>query len=323
MVLVRELVDGQQLHGRHAQLHQVLDRRRVRQPGVGAPEFLRYAGVQLGEAAHVDLVDHRVRPRCLRAAVVHPLVVGGVVVDDDALRDVGRGVAVVAHGVRDLLLRPVADVRVHLGRQPELAVHRPRVRVEEQLRRVPARAGPRVPAAVHPEAVALSRHDARQEAVPDLVRQLGQRGARLHALRVEQTQLDRLRTPRPQREVGARHLVGTDPEPRPQRHRRPRPHRQGRSRVRGAVQHGCGPWRRYGLHCVLHGHAVVDALLLHGLLLGCARHRPASRGSWNDMVKGSWRPGRVCLSCRSPHCSAQSLGRTHVSPERARSLGTP
>ncbi len=195
MVLVRELVDGQQLHGRHAQLHQVLDRRRVRQPGVGAPEFLRYAGVQFGEAADVDLVDDRVRPRCLRAAVVHPLVVGGVVVHDDTLRDVGRGVAVVAHGVRDLLLRPVTDMRVDLGRQPELAVHRPRVRVEEQLRRVPAGAGPRVPAAVHPEAVALSRHDARQEAVPDLVRQLGQRGARLHALRVEQTQLDRLRTP--------------------------------------------------------------------------------------------------------------------------------
>ncbi len=55
-----------------------------------------------------------------------------------------------------MLLRPVPDVPVHLGRQREVAVDRACVRVEQQLRRVPAGAGPRVPAAVHPVAVALS-----------------------------------------------------------------------------------------------------------------------------------------------------------------------
>src|SRR3954468_22564068 len=55
----------------------------------------------------------------------------------------------------------------------------------------------------------------------------------------------------------------------------------------------------------------------HRLLLGCAGHRSASHGSWSNAEKGARRPGRDTPSRRSPHCSAQRLPRTHVSPGRA------
>lgn len=233
----------------------------------------------------MHLVDHRVRPRRLRAAVVRPLVVGRVIVDDDTLRDVRRRVPVVAHGVGDLLLRPVADVPVHLGRQTEVAVDGTRVRIEEELRRVPAGARPRVPAAVHTEAVPLSRPHARHETVPDLMGQFGQRQPHLHALVVEEAQLDRLRAARPQREVGARHAVGADAEARPQRGRGTGPYGHDGRRTRSAVQHGgrgMPLWSGSGQpgargELLLTGQPVARRALLLlldllDLLLGCARH---------------------------------------------------
>ena len=317
MVLVRELVHRQQFHRRHAQLHQVLDRRRVRQPGVRAPQFLRDAGVQLREAAYVQLVDDRVRPGRLRAAVVRPLVVGRVVVDDDTLGDVRSGVPVVAHGVRDLLLGPVAHMPVHLGRQREVAVHGTGVRIEEQLRRVPAGAGPRVPAAVHPEAVPLPGPHAGHEAVPDLVGQLGEGNPDLGLLAtgplgpvrlVEEAQLDRLGAARPQREVGARHTVGPGPEARPERGRRTGPHGDGRRDAADCRSARGG----------LRGQpAARGAPLLHCLLLGCARHLTASCGSIGTARRERRRPGRGSPSRRPPHCSAQRRARTHVSPGEA------
>lgn len=302
MVLVRELVHRQQLDGRDAQPHQVVHGRRVGQSGVGAAQFLRDARVQPREAADVQFVDHRVRPGRLRAAVVGPVV---VVVDDDALRDVGRGVPFVPHGVGDLLLGPVPDVPVDLRRQAELAVHGPGVRVQEQLRRVPAAAGPRVPAAVHPVAVALARHDPGHEAVPDLVGEFGEPGACLAPALVEQAQFDRLGPTRPQGEVGARDPFGADPEPGAQGCGRARPHGWARHLARRTVHHG-----------------VRRGTLGHRLLLGCAGHRSASRGSWDDVGKerAVSRP-RLPVASSSP-ISAQSGPRTHVSPEHARSLGT-
>ncbi len=257
MVLVRELVHGQQLHRRHAEPREVREGRRVRQPRVRAAQLGRDLRVQLGEAAYVQLVQDGVRPGGLGPVVVGPVV---AVVDDDALGDVRRGVPLVAHGVGDMLLGPVPYVPVDLRRQRELPVHRAGVGVEEQLGRVPAGAGPRVPAAVHPVAVALPGADAGHEPVPDLVRQLGQRNPGLPAPFIEQAQLDRLRPARPQREVGAHGAVRAGAEPRAERGRRPRPHRWRGRLARGAVQHGVPAARvpRRSLYC---------------LLLGCARHR--------------------------------------------------
>ncbi|CAM5503278.1 hypothetical protein SCYAM73S_04163 [Streptomyces cyaneofuscatus] len=65
MVLVGELVDRQQLDGRHPEPRQVVDRGRVREPGVGAAQLGRDVRVELGEAAYVEFVDDRVRPRGL------------------------------------------------------------------------------------------------------------------------------------------------------------------------------------------------------------------------------------------------------------------
>ncbi|CAM5281844.1 hypothetical protein SVIOM74S_07981 [Streptomyces violarus] len=229
----------------------------------------------------------------------------------------------------DVLLRPVADVPVHLRGQDAVVVSRtrvdrPRVRVEEQLRRVPAGAGPRVPAAVHPVAVALPGQHARDEAVPDLVGQLGEPDPRLVARLVEEAQLDPFGPARPQGEVGPGHPVRADPEPGAERRRRARP--------------GGHRGRRRGPPCAVHGGGLAPVLggLMagHRLLLGCAGHLSASRGSWNDggqrgavLCSG---PGRGSPARRPPHCSAQSVGRTHVSPGagmvvsrgRGRSLGT-
>ncbi len=231
VVLVRELVHRQQLDRRHAQLHQVLDRRRMGEARVRAAQFLGNTRMAHREAAHVQFVDHRIGPRGLRPDVVRPVV---VIVDDHALRDERRGVPVVAHGVRDVLLRPVPDVPVHLRRQGEVPVDGPCVRVQQQLRRVVPHARPGVPAAVHPESVPLPRAHARHEAVPDLVRELRQGAAGLRALGavpVEQADLHRLRALRPQGEIGARGPVRTVVEPGPQRMRGPRPHRRARARL--------------------------------------------------------------------------------------------
>ena len=62
--------------------------------------------------------------------------------------------------------------------QPQLAVDRPGVGVQQQLRRVVAQPGPRVVRAVHPVAVALAGPDAGQPAVPDLVGASPAAGAR-------------------------------------------------------------------------------------------------------------------------------------------------
>ncbi len=306
MVLVRELMDRQQLHRGHAQLHQVLDRGRVRETGVRPAQLLGDPGMQLGEPPDVHLVDDRVRPRSLRPPVVRPVV---VIVHHDTLRDVRRRVPVVPDGVRDLLLRPVPDMAVHLRRQPEVAVHRAGVRVEEQLGRVPAGAGPGVPAAVHPVAVALARQHPGHETVPDLVRQLGQPGPGLLARLVEQTQLDRLRPARPQREVGAGHPVRADPETGAQRRRRARPHGHAGRPARGSVQYGS---RNLG-----------GTLLSHRLTLGCAAgHLGPPTALGTACERACQNPGSGSPSRRPPHCSAQRLARTHVSPERAPSLGT-
>ncbi len=222
VVLVRELVHRQQLDRGHPEPRQVLDRRRVGEASVGAAQLLGNPGMAHREPAHVQLVDDRVRPGRLRPDVVRPVV---VIVDHDPLGDERRRVAVVAHGVRDVLLRPVPHVPVHLRGQDEVAVDGPRVRVQQQLRRIEPGARPGVPAAVHPEPVALPGPHAGQEAVPDLVRELGQCAPGLGAVGVEEAHLHRLRALRPQREVGARRPVRAGPKPRPQRVRGPRPHR--------------------------------------------------------------------------------------------------
>jgi hypothetical protein len=258
MVLVRELVHRQQLHGRHPEPGQMRDRGGVREPGVRAAQPGRDAGVAHGEAAHMEFVDHRLGPGGLGAAVVGPLVgraARGVVADDHALGDVRGRVALVPYGVGDVLLRPVPHMPVDLGGQrtagrPEVAVHGARVRIQQQLGRVPAGAGPRVPAAVHAEAVPAAGQHSRHEAVPDLMGRPGQRVADLRAVVVEQAQLDGLRAARPQREVGAGYAAGPAVHARAERLRTARP--DGRAGRGGAAARG---GQRRGHGGAAHGQA--------------------------------------------------------------------
>ena len=83
-----ELVHRQQLDRRHAEVVEVVDDRRRRQPGVRAAQVLGDAVVQRGDALDVQLVDHGVAPAAAHRRVVAPQSKVGV--DDDAAR---RGTA--------------------------------------------------------------------------------------------------------------------------------------------------------------------------------------------------------------------------------------
>ena len=176
---------------------QVLDRRRVRDAGVGAAQLLGDARVGHRQALDVGLVDDRLVVRRLRRAVDAPVEVR---VDDDGLRHVRRRVVVVAL----LGLEVVAEDR----RVPvDLAVDGLGVRVEQQLVRVAAQALGGVVGAVHAEAVALAGVDAGQEGVPDVAVHLGEPDALLVALVVEEAQLDLLGHLAEDREVRAGAVV--------------------------------------------------------------------------------------------------------------------
>lgn len=216
VVLVGELMDGQQFDGGDAERGEVVEGGGVGESGVGAAQCGRDAGVAPGEAADVKFVDDGVGPGGFGAAVVGPGVGprGFAVVGDDALGDVRGGVAVVADGVGGVLAVPVAGVAVHLGRQGgEFAVDGAGVGVEQQFGGVPAGAGGRVPGAVHAVAVAGAGPDAGEEAVPDLVGDLFERVAGLVVGGVvEEADLDAFGAAGPQGEVGALGAAGSGVE---------------------------------------------------------------------------------------------------------------
>ena len=163
--VVDELVDGQQLDGGDPEALEVLDERRVGDAGVGAPLLHGDVGVPDRGPLHVDLVDDRVLPRRAQLAIAVPVEER---VDDDAAgHERGRvGVVALVGG------RPAVAVD---GFVPgDLALDGLGVRVEEELGRVAAQPGARVPGAVDPVAVALAGLDVGELAVPDVAGPLGQ-----------------------------------------------------------------------------------------------------------------------------------------------------
>ena len=87
VLLVHELVDRQQFDRGHAERRQVLERRRVRQPGVGAANRLRDIGMPLGESLQMHFVDDRLVQLSTKRTIALP--VKGVV-HDDGFRHVRR-----------------------------------------------------------------------------------------------------------------------------------------------------------------------------------------------------------------------------------------
>ncbi len=160
----------------------------------------------LRHALDVRLVDHRLVVRGgARRAVGGPL-------EERVDHDAGHGVAErvdarrrAPPGGQVVGVQVVGEQRLA---EVERAVERLAVRVEQQLARVAAVPGRRVPRPVHPEAVALARCDCGQVAVPDVAVDLVEVDALLAAVLADQAEFDAFGDLREQREVGARPVIG-------------------------------------------------------------------------------------------------------------------
>ncbi len=123
-------------------------------------------------------------------------------VDHHRLRHARRGVVVVAAvGVAEV----VAEQRLV---PLEVAVDRLRVRVDQQLVGIAPLSCGRIVGPVHPVAVALTRLDGRQKAVPDEAVHFVQRHPGLGAVGVEEAEFHLLGDLAEYRKVGARAVVG-------------------------------------------------------------------------------------------------------------------
>lgn len=151
----------------------------VREAEVGAAVFRRHVGVARGEALEVRLVDDGAAPDDLGALLAAPVE---VVVHHHAARNEGRRVARVELGPAVRHQRPVV---VHLpAKEPRVRVHQQLVGVEDE-----PFAG--APGAVHAPGVERAGAKAGHVAVPHAVGRLGETKARLGAVLVEETEVDR------------------------------------------------------------------------------------------------------------------------------------
>ena len=165
--LGRAGLHGQQFQRRHREALQILDDGRVGDALEGALQVRGDLRVQLGQADHVRLVDHRLFPG-------HPRPDRGRGGGDPAI-DAGHhdGERHLAQGV-DAGGRGGDQVVIGGGDLP-------RVRVQQDLRRIAGR---------HPESVDLTRADVGHEGVPDAVGAFVHRHPSLGAVGGDQAQLD-------------------------------------------------------------------------------------------------------------------------------------
>ncbi len=166
MPLVEPGRDGQKLDHGDAEAGQVADRGRMAEAGEGAALRLRNIGIELGEAADMQLVDHLIGERRCGSEPVR----GGERPADDALRHDGGAVALV--GRRAETAR-VIDQRI-LAKGP---VDGFRVRIDEQLGRVEAQPFLRSKRPMGAQAVARAGADPGDMAEMDIAAARGQRDA--------------------------------------------------------------------------------------------------------------------------------------------------
>ena len=193
-ILRVELEHGQKLHGRDAEIAQVGDL--LDEPCVGARLPRGDAGARVPrEAAHVELVDHRLPPGALERRVPLPIVVARI--GDHALH---RRRGVVARSARGLAAVPVG----HGDRQG--------VGVEQKLARVEAQAALGREGTVGSISVELARRDPGHEDVPVVVGAVDGRiqrhdpGRLRRLLPVEEQELHPVRALREHAEVDAPRL---------------------------------------------------------------------------------------------------------------------
>ena len=168
MAVVDEAVDRQQLDRGHAEPAQIGDHLGRARPAIGAAQLLRHGGMQLGEAAHMGLVEDRAAPTAPRRLRSRPQVKAG-----SMTRQLGMNGALsrVVEGQVVAGLELVAEQRRVPFSSPTIC---PGVGVEQQLVRIEAVAFLRLVGAVHAIAVDRAGPRVRQVAVPDLVGVFGQ-----------------------------------------------------------------------------------------------------------------------------------------------------
>jgi len=191
--LARDRLDREQFERGDAERAQVVDQHRVREAGVGAAQVLRDPGEQLGEAAHVGLVDHGLAPGHVRAGCPAPRVL----LQHHAVGHVRGRVRVVAHQLARIGVEIGVDpVPVDLGAQDEGSVDSARVGVEQQLVDVVPQARRGVPATVDTESVVLPGAHAGDVSVPHAVDRSGERVPPLHpaalAVGVQEAEVHRI-----------------------------------------------------------------------------------------------------------------------------------
>ena len=206
-----ELVDRQQLDGRHAEVAQVVDDRGRRHAGVRAAQLLRHPVVERGHPLDVRFVDDGVPPAVTQPLVALPVELVGS--QHDPARHVRRGVGAAA------LVRRVEVVGEDRRVVGHLAADRARERVEQQLVDVEPQPPLGLPRAVGPKAVQRAGRHVRQRSVPDAERLLGQLVPRFGAAVLEQADPDGSRGGCVHREVrrlwrpgGAERMVPPGPD---------------------------------------------------------------------------------------------------------------
>ena len=158
MLVVDELMHGQQLERGDAELNEVVDDRRVRQPCVRATKLRRYLGVTHGEPLDVCLVYHRVVERDVRSPVVLPVEER---IHHHRLWDETSAVAAAGRAERI-----TETIRKHRLVPSDIAVGRLGVRVEEQLAGIAQQALLGTPRAVNSVTVSLTGTDGGKVGVP-------------------------------------------------------------------------------------------------------------------------------------------------------------
>src|SRR6185312_2254426 len=163
MAVVDEGVDRQELDRSHPERLDVLDYGRGAETLIGSAMRLGYAGVALGKAAQMGLVDDRAIPGDGAAArLALPVEIG---VDDDAFVHVRLAVALVESRVVPAFHAVAEHCRMPL----EVAEMAAGIGVEQQLMRVEAVAGGGLVGTVYAVAVNRAGPDAARIAVPHLV----------------------------------------------------------------------------------------------------------------------------------------------------------
>jgi hypothetical protein len=198
--LVGDVMYGQQLDRRDAELRQVRNRRFRRDATERPAEVVADERVSHRESLDVRLVDHRLVPGDTGAKQLVVLPVERLV-DDDGLGDGGRVVPVVAGEVGVVAVRRVRKRCVGAG--SDRAFDCLRIRIDQELRRVEAVTACRRPRTVDAVAVALPGADPRHVGVPVERGALGELQPHLAVVVVEQAELHPLRVLGEEREVDA------------------------------------------------------------------------------------------------------------------------